>query len=52
MKSILETGPIYHQTDKAIRGHVFCSLLALVLRKELELRLEKADLELEWSDIK
>jgi transposase len=52
MKSILETRPIYHQTDKAIRGHVFCSFLALVLRKELELRLEKAELELKWSDIK
>ncbi len=28
--------PIFHQTDEAIRGHVFCSFLALVLRKELE----------------
>jgi hypothetical protein len=24
-KSILDTRPIYHQTDAAIRGHVFCS---------------------------
>ncbi|MDO9110902.1 MAG: IS1634 family transposase, partial [Desulfatirhabdiaceae bacterium] len=31
MKSILETRPIYHQTDEAIRGHVFCSFLALLL---------------------
>ena len=28
-KSILDTRPIYHQTDEAIRGHVFCSFLAL-----------------------
>ena len=35
-KALLETRPIYHQTDAAIRGHVFCSFLALVPRKELE----------------
>ena len=35
MKSILETRPIYHQKDEAIRGHVFCSFLALLLKKEL-----------------
>jgi len=52
MKSILETRPIYHQTDEAIRGHVFCSFLALLLRKELNARLEKAELDLEWADVK
>ena len=36
-KSILDTRPIYHQTNEAIRGHVFCSFLALVLRKALEI---------------
>jgi hypothetical protein len=35
-KSILDTRPIYHQPDEAIRGHVFCSFLALLLRKALE----------------
>jgi len=35
-KALLATRPIYHQTDTAIRGHVFCSFLALVLRKDLE----------------
>ena len=34
-KALLATRPIYHQTDEAIRGHVFCTFLALVLRKEL-----------------
>jgi transposase len=29
-KSILETRPIYHKCDETIRGHVFCSFLALV----------------------
>jgi transposase len=52
VKSILETRPVYHQKDENIRGHVFCSFLALVLRKELDRRLEKADRYFEWSDIK
>ena len=52
MKSILETRPIYHQRDETIRGHVFCSFLALLLRKELDRRLEKAGHCFEWADIK
>ena len=32
-KSLLETRPIYHKVDDTIRGHVFCSFLALVLAK-------------------
>ena len=35
MKSILETRPIYHKCDETIRGHVFCSFLALLLRRAL-----------------
>lgn len=52
MKSILVTRPIYHQADETIRGHVFFSFLALVLRKELNRRLEKAGYSFEWADIK
>ena len=52
MKSILETRPVFHQADETIRGHVFCSFLALVLRKELDSRLERAGYCFEWSDIK
>jgi Transposase DDE domain len=48
-KSILDTRPIYHQTDEAIRGHVFCSFLALVLRKALEDRLAAARLKPQWG---
>jgi len=47
-KALLATRPIYHQTDAAIRGHVFCSFLTLVLRKELEERLAAAQLKPEW----
>jgi hypothetical protein len=50
-KALLATRPIYHQTDAAIRGHVFCSFLALVLRKELEERLAGAGLKPEWGEL-
>jgi DDE family transposase len=42
-KSLLDTRPIYHQLDETIRGHVACSFLALVLKKELEDRLAAAE---------
>lgn len=52
MKSLLETRPIYHKCDETIRGHVFCSFLALVLRKKLQDLLDrKGCRELEWADI-
>jgi transposase len=51
MKSILDTRPIFHQRDETIRGHVFSSFLALVLRKELDRRLLKAGHDFEWADI-
>ena len=35
-KTLLETRPIYHRCDETIRGHVFCSFLALLLRYELQ----------------
>jgi hypothetical protein len=50
-KDLLATRPIYHQTDAAIRGHVFCSFLALVLRKELQERLSAARLKPEWNQL-
>ena len=52
VKTMLHTRPVYHQKDENIRGHVFCSFLALVLRKELERRLNAAGHVYEWSDIK
>ena len=50
-KSILETRPIYHKRDETIRGHVFCSFLALLLKQELESRMKRADLEWEWKEV-
>jgi hypothetical protein len=52
MKSILDTRPIFHKRDETIRGHVFCSFLALAMRKELYKLLEQSGYDLEWSDIK
>lgn len=52
MKSQLDTRPIFHKTDDTIRGHVFCSFLALVMRKALQDRLEaKGHTDLEWAQI-
>src|SRR5215831_15249266 len=50
-KSLLETRPIYHRCDATIRGHVFCSFLALVLRQELQARLAERGHALEWADV-
>jgi len=52
VKSVLSTSPIYHKVDDTIRGHVFCSFLALVLLKELESRLAARDQKCAWDDIK
>lgn len=52
VKSLLETRPIFHQRGETIRGHVFCSFLALVLRKELQRRLEQSGYDFEWLHIK
>lgn len=52
IKSILDTRPVFHQKDETIRGHVFCSFLALILRKELDRRLEMAGHSFEWATIK
>ncbi len=41
-KTLLRTRPIYHKRDETIRGHVFCSFLALGLMRELDRWLEQA----------
>jgi hypothetical protein len=50
-KSILETRPIYHKCDETIRGHVFCSFLALLLKTELERRLAEQGQAWEWAEV-
>jgi hypothetical protein len=50
-KALMRTRPIYHSSDAAIRGHVFCSFLALILRKELDERCRDAGFRPEWGDV-
>ena len=51
-KALLATRPIFHKTDAGIRGHVFCTFLALVLRTELIHRLAaRRSKNLEWQHI-
>ena len=51
-KAVMATRPIFHKTDAGIRGHVFCTFLALVLRKELMDRLTARRAKtVEWQRI-
>jgi hypothetical protein len=52
VKSMLDSRPIFHQEDETIRGHIFCSFLALLLHHELEQRLKKQENHLEWAVIR
>ena len=38
-KHLFATRPIYHKLDQTIRGHVFCSFLALLLKSALDDRI-------------
>jgi hypothetical protein len=50
-KAILKTRPIYHSSDAAVRGHVFCSFLALMLQKDLADLCQRHGLVIEWADL-
>jgi len=52
VKSVLETRPIYHKCDETIRGHVFCSFLALMLLKELLGRIDRRGWDVEWERLR
>jgi hypothetical protein len=50
-KHLLATRPIFHKLDETIRGHVFCSFLALVLKSELEQRIADLGRTASWTEI-
>jgi len=50
-KHLLSTRPIFHKLDETIRGHVFCSFLALVLKKALEDRIAALGRTGSWPEI-
>ena len=51
MKSALDPRPIFHQRDERIVGHIFCSFLALVLKKELTKLLDQNNYDFTWAQI-
>jgi transposase len=51
MKSLMDTRPVYHKCDDTIRGHVFCSFLALVIRKRLQDMIGRKGWKLEWDHV-
>jgi len=51
-KHLLATRPIFHKLDETIRGHVFCSFLALVLKSELQQRIAALGADGSWSEIR
>src|SRR6516164_5481388 len=50
-KHLFATRPIFHKLDETIRGHVFCSFLALVLKIELEQRIAALGESTSWPEI-
>ncbi len=52
MKSTLEVKPIFHWTEKRIKGHFVICFLAFMLERELEFRLRKAAIPFSAEKIK
>jgi transposase len=50
-KHLLASRPIFHKLDETIRGHLFRSFLALVLKKALEDRIATLDRAGSWPEI-
>lgn len=50
-KAVLNTRPIFHSSDAAIRGHVFCTFLALLMQKHLDDLAAAAGEKLEWTPL-
>ncbi|MDX1814713.1 MAG: IS1634 family transposase [Thermodesulfobacteriota bacterium] len=52
VKCVLNTRPVYPRLDETIRGHVFCSFLALMLLKDLHTRMEGRGWRLHWDRLR
>ena len=50
-KAVFDTRPIFHSSDAAIRGHVFCTFLALLLQKRLNELASDAGSRVEWRTL-
>jgi hypothetical protein len=47
----MRTRPIFHSSDAAIRGYVFCSFLARTMQKHLDDLLRENKAAPEWKDL-
>ena len=50
-EAIFAMGPQGNANDAIVRGNLFCSFLALLLRRKLEEKLAKADITIAWRDL-
>jgi hypothetical protein len=51
LKSILEVRPVFHRRKQRIKGHIFCSFLALYLKIALQKALEAKKLKVPWDEL-
>jgi len=51
MKSQLRTRPIFHRCEDTVRGHLFCSFPAVLLRDEPQRRLQAKQWKLQWAGV-
>jgi len=52
MKSHLEVRPIFHWTEKRIKGHFFICFLAFLVQRTLEFKLKKSEIDITPSKIR
>lgn len=50
-KAILDMQTIPSVGEAIVRGHMFCSFLALLLRREIEVKLAASGLSMDWRDV-
>jgi hypothetical protein len=49
LKNLFKVRPIYHRRKQRVKGHIFCTFLALYLKVALEKALESKGLKLAWE---
>ncbi|RMA69338.1 hypothetical protein C8D75_1811 [Petrotoga olearia] len=52
LKNYLETRPIFHWTQKRIKGHIVMSFVSYIMQRTLELELERNNIEYSHEKIR
>jgi len=52
LKNYLETRPIFHWTQKRIKGHIVMSFVSYIMQRTLELELERSNIEYSHEKIR